>query len=264
MSDVISIKNPENNKREMHQKRYLIMSIREIHMLYNLECQDELKIGKTKVFDLRLQNVMVVSDTPHNVCVCQQHANFTYLCTSLKVIPGFPQSYKDFLKEVCCDINNENCMLGLCNKCVSDVNDILPLLFEIETYVQWKQWRKNKETGRIQLTKDRGMATEVIECLQNMLPGFKKHFFIKNVQSSHFEKSKQSVLKGEIILQIDFSENFAVQEQDEVQAAHFTYSQVTVFTACAWTAENSWSIVIVSDDLSHDKFCVWTFIQTII
>lgn len=68
----------------------------------------------------------------------------------------------------------------------------------------------------------------------------------------------------EIILQIDFAENFAIFNQDEVQAAHFGYDQVTIFTACAWLPSGITSMGIISDCLQHDKYSVWVYLKELI
>jgi hypothetical protein len=65
---------------------------------------------------------------------------------------------------------------------------------------------------------------------------------------------KASASPKRLLLQIDFVENFLCQWQDEVQAAHYHQSQISVFTACCWDGECSPSShVVVSDTLKHDK-----------
>lgn len=86
-SDVVSVK--VNNTKILMQKRYMIMSINEAYEIYCNEIDLADQIGRSKFFQLRPQNVIVVRDTPHNVCVCQIHANFINLCLALKKLTGF-------------------------------------------------------------------------------------------------------------------------------------------------------------------------------
>lgn len=65
------------------------------------------------------------------------------------------------------------------------------------------------------------------------------------------------------VVQIDFADYYAIVSEDEVQAAHFSYDQITVFTVCVWTSTKTQSFAVISDDLSHDKYSVWTFLRTI-
>lgn len=57
-------------------------------------------------------------------------------------------------------------------------------------------------------------------------------------------------------MQVDCSENFALVEQNEIQSAHWSRKQISLFTAYIWTQSNNYPFVIVSDDPSHDKFTV--------
>jgi len=63
------------------------------------------------------------------------------------------------------------------------------------------------------------------------------------------------------VIQIDFSENYALQHQGEIQSAHWNQSQLTLFTVCVWMRKETTSVVFVSDDLDHDKTSVLVFIN---
>lgn len=66
------------------------------------------------------------------------------------------------------------------------------------------------------------------------------------------------------MIQVDFSENYQTAYQDEVQSAHFTYKQVTIFTCCVWVAGDHKSYCVISDYLQHDKYAVHTFLQALL
>lgn len=138
-SDVISVK--IEGKRTIMQKRYMIMTLGEAYRVYCNEIGNE-QVGKSKFCELRPQNIMVVADTPHTVCVCQFHSNFNNLCSSLKSLHGFP---KDLLTELCCDLSNESCMISQCKNCETNVEDVLPLLFDYEVNIFWKKWEKTSK-----------------------------------------------------------------------------------------------------------------------
>ena len=56
-------------------------------------------------------------------------------------------------------------------------------------------------------------------------------------------------------LQVDFSENASLMNQNEVQSAHWCHGQATVITACAWICEH------ITDELQHTKLNVFTFMD---
>lgn len=251
-SDTISVK-VDMNKLSM-QKRYLTVTLHEAYALYCEESGDRKKVGKTTFFSLKPPNIMLVGDTPHNVCVCQSHANVDFLCTALKPLCGFPPNRVALLQQMCCDINNENCMIGECKECEKFVEDVLPLQFEYDVNIFWKKWEKNKDTSKLGLQKYKTSSADAINELQAQLPKFKKHFHVNRVQSQYFQNLRKSLENTEVVLQIDFAENFAIFKQDEIQAAHFSYNQVTIFTTCVWSASETYSSVFISEDLSHDKY----------
>ena len=55
--------------------------------------------------------------------------------------------------------------------------------------------------------------------------------YIKREQSKYFEESKANTNKKKIVIQVDYSENFDIKQQDEVQSAHWSTKSVSIFTA---------------------------------
>ena len=73
-----------------------------------------------------------------------------------------------------------------------------------------------------------------------------------------------------IVLQVDFSENATIASQHEIQSAHWSHGQATLFTGYAWiktdevASENKCeSFVLISDELSHTKHSVYVFMDYI-
>ena len=56
-------------------------------------------------------------------------------------------------------------------------------------------------------------------------------------------------------LQVDFSENASLMNQNEVQSAHWCHGQATVITACVWICEH------ITDELQHTKLNVFRFMD---
>ena len=77
-----------------------------------------------------------------------------------------------------------------------------------------------------------------------------------------FKVKREGVNSKNIVIQLDFSENYAVTHQNEIQSAHWSHGQVTLFTTCTWIEKDVIdSLVFISDDLDHDKFAVASFIE---
>ena len=65
-----------------------------------------------------------------------------------------------------------------------------------------------------------------------------------------------------MVLQVDFSENATLLQQDEIQSAHWTHQHVAIFTAHTWIDKHvKESFAIVSDNLNHTKEAVYTLMS---
>ena len=61
-----------------------------------------------------------------------------------------------------------------------------------------------------------------------------------------------------------FSENVTIIHQDEIQSAHWSHQQVTIFTAHAWINKDvKESLAIISNNLNHTKEAVYTFMSSL-
>ncbi len=121
------------------------MSLTEAHQLF-LTGNPNVKIGRSKICGLRPCHILLSSQTPENVCVCQRHANFSFLLqiisANCKSVPAKP---RDFCSVIVCDTLRKECVLGTCDSCKSFPNwDNLftcddDVLF---SEVSWFKWGK--------------------------------------------------------------------------------------------------------------------------
>ncbi|CAH0546801.1 unnamed protein product [Brassicogethes aeneus] len=128
---------------------------------------------------------------PHSVCVCKYHANFSYLVESIhKEIKTFPQSSKELLLALCCNIDASKCMNGKCEECENDIEYTLVPLRILSEYTElnitWKFWQNS--LGRPHLLHISGSVKAALESLQGLL-GLGKHANVKHlcVTCEHLE-----------------------------------------------------------------------------
>ncbi|CAF1101340.1 unnamed protein product [Adineta ricciae] len=120
--------------------------------------------------------------------------------------------------------------------------------------ITWSQWAN--ENGRAEKREFSGSVGEAALLLKSKVEQFLYHVYIKREQSNYFEKLKADVTDEKIVLQVDFSENFNMKEQDEVQSAHWNSKSLSIFTAFIWSKNENFSFALPSSDLTHDKFVV--------
>lgn len=101
--------------------------------------------------------------------------------------------------------------------------------------------------------------------LCNQLIPFKEHAYIKRKQQEFFISMKQIVDGKTIVLQVDYAENYSIIFQDEIQSAHWSHGQCSVFTAYSWIGkDDEQGFTIVSDNLLHGKVSVSKFLDILI
>ncbi len=246
------------------QKRYMTVNINEAYQLFK-EQNPDAKIGKSKFFEFRPKHVLLMADIPHNVCICKTHDDMDSLLSGLaKVVPNTPRTGRHLLDSVVCSQSNASCMLSNCTSCSTSVFKVesgSAIDMESET-VKWVRW---EDLGGRPIKTESMLSINYAESQVNtLLSQYKAHCFIKDEQSSWFKTSKNSIPLGQAVIQVDFAENYAAVSQDEVQSAHWSHQQVTIFTAVAWMSNGLQSFVVVSDDLQHDKVAVWVMLKAIL
>lgn len=264
--DTKSVKDEVSGKRKIYQKRHMIMTIKEAYFVFKRD-NPESSICLSKFYDFRPKHVLLSSEIPHNVCVCRYHANFNYIVQSIhEKVPSFPQSSSTLLDSICCDTASEVCMMNNCTNCDYDLNHaLLPLKFsctEEAINLKWKQWQDFN--GRPQITITEGPLSTGIYFLEKQLNAYKTHCFVKHVQEKYFDSKRQALSETEVLIQLDFAENYSLISQDEIQSAHWSHQQVTIFTCVAWFSDATHSFAIISNELSHNKYSVYTFVKEII
>ncbi|CAF1021678.1 unnamed protein product [Adineta ricciae] len=232
--DSIVIKESDGSK-VTYQKRILFNSLRENDELFKEE-NANISLSRSSFAALRPSFVVLKAALAHRNCLRLYHENICLLLKSLdKYVDGkYCTSLDNFVNCLVCSNNNEECMFSSCGLCEEFFDEnILENISHGGVQITWSQWAN--ENGRAEKREFAGSVGEAALLLKSKLEQFLYHAYIKREQSNYFEKLKADVTDEKIVLQVDFSENFNMKEQDEVQNAHW----------------NSKSL-----NLTHDKFVV--------
>ncbi|CAF1333633.1 unnamed protein product [Didymodactylos carnosus] len=97
--------------------------------------------------------------------------------------------------------------------------------------IKWCQW--SNINGRATKEEQQGSVEQCTRLLLSKIEAFLLHVYIKREQSKLFEESKSAADDKKIVVQVDYSENFSLEEQDEVQSAHWATKSIAIFTAYA-------------------------------
>ena len=241
------------------QSRYMLMSLKVAHKLFTDKHQDP-KIGISNFCELQPANIKRYLIRYHIQFVCEYHENMHLILNALESHTNLSSILDEFVSEVTCDENCKDCIYCRCDVCRNFLENFKPQTEDDNVLLKYQQWQtQDKRAEKVTI---KASINAVFEDLGNQLPSFLVHRFVKRKQQVDFLKIIDDCDSTAVVLQVDFSENATLLEQNEVQFAHWTHKQVTVLTAHAWINKHvKESFAIISDYLKHTKDAVYTFMS---
>ena len=254
----------EGGKKLKLRRYYLELTVDEVFSLFK-EKYPNVKVGRSKFFELKPPNVLHMSKSPKDQCKCVTHENFRLLLTPFKINVD-----KDFWSTVLCTSSDLNspCWKQDCKDCAGGsllLNLIAQKGNSDELDVTWYTWesidsvtKKGKEVKRISKVLKGGCMGELKELVKNAWGNYVYHVRTKRIMSNEFQKdlSKENLL----VLQVDFAMDYNTQHNaKEVQSAIYGRQNVVIFTAAvrhegSW---NSYSVVTDSDKYKNTvRVCI--------
>ena len=138
--------------------------------------------------------------------------------------------------------------------------------------IAWSQWNrieieeKGKKKMVTRVTESKLDRDQFLIKLEQQMKEFESH--VKRVAKQYEEIKilKQNLPRHEMLIQLDFAENYSCRSMEEVQSAYFNQTSVTLHPVVAYfrgpdDALKHQSIMIVSDEMGHKASTVITFID---
>ncbi len=245
------------------QTRYLLGDVLETFTAFR-ERHPDMRIGKSSFASLRPVWVRVASETRHNVCLCVHHENFEFI---LKAISGFTEQLESnsraFLKQMMCDVGSFQCASGACVECSNSVNDcaILTAVANRADEVTIKHWSKTPEKRcTLQLT-----SCELGDCVTTLRDNwlkFRLHCFIQKSQSMAFAQSREEILPGCVVLEVE-NLNFESNTDESVRVVAKNFYVVKVSTSNGGARTYAALATSVDDDSKTASFQYYRLIRTL-
>lgn len=254
-----------DDEKTKKQKRLLLNDIKNLHVEFKKNFP-EYPIGLTKFAELRPKwCVLAGSAGTHNVCVCIIHQNFKAMIDAINlenISNGTLKDYKDCINYVLCKNPTESCFLKKCNVCpkIQKFIDYVENVMEENNISQviFSTWQA---TDRCTLIKQCLSTQDFIEVLSSALEKLIPHHFIAKQQSKFIEEKKNNLSAGEVLVQLDFSENYAYVAQNAAQQFHYNNDQCTIFPAVVYYKSEDelkhFSYVAMSECTTHDAAAVY-------
>ena len=135
----------------------------------------------------------------------------------------------------------------------------------VAKYYEWKR----DDDSHVQKTLVGVSKKEALVLLNQQVKIFKKHIFVKRCQVKYYNELKQNLKFNEIILHVDFSENYKNQQQHKVQSAYFGHSSFALFTACCYLGSTDGnlmkeSLVVVTELPDHSRITAYSCISKVV
>ncbi|WAR20476.1 LOW QUALITY PROTEIN: hypothetical protein MAR_002314, partial [Mya arenaria] len=111
-----------------------------------------------------------------------------------------------------------------------------------------------------------GTISTLVDELQTDIERLARHEFNIAHQYITLKKLKETCKDDELIMHVDFSENYQSKLTEEIQSMHFGGSkrQISIHTGVAYVHNKTISFATISDTLSHAPPAIWAHLQPII
>ena len=76
--------------------------------------------------------------------------------------------------------------------------------------------------------------SDALDRWQEVATNLKRHIFNKKQQHSTYVNIRENLMERELLINLDFSENYSNRNQNEIQSAYFGNNSFSLFTACAF------------------------------
>jgi hypothetical protein len=127
------------------------------------------------------------------------------------------------------------------------------------------QVKSEKGVSKKVLTEKLSTVSEMIDTLCEEMYTFTEHLATAKWQKAKMRELQESLPDGWVLTIEDYSENFRTCFQDEIQSAHYQYSQVTLYCQVSYfqcpscPAQVHETAAFVSEDLNHDPHAIHAF-----
>lgn len=275
------IKDCVRRKKVYYRKRYLLDTLKNLYAKYSAE---KIKEGQMKVswgLFCRLRPFWVVQkrETGRDTCLCKLHSNFDLIVKSLKSRDLLKSANKnDIVSEVVCDQTKKPCMYRQCDVCKNKQVSVVGNS-DVITYEQWVTEKVVRPGAKgkmyeVKLTfKKKIISTtqDLVAKFNSQLPVYMQHVYDTSHQFMFLKELQKNLKENEVMIVMDFSENYKCKYASEIQSVHFGASkkQVSLHTGAYYYRTKSGevecvSFCSVSECLRHDASAVWAHLQPVL
>ncbi|KAK3102947.1 hypothetical protein FSP39_015174 [Pinctada imbricata] len=213
------------------------------------------KLSKATFCRMRPNHVLITRFISRSTCLCTKHQNMALLLRALRK-GGVPVSANPEAYATGEDLLAEELQTKLPDRIV---------------YGQWKRvevTEKEKKKSVTRIVETDMEKNEFIKMFEEQTKEFRGHVERVHKQYEEVKKLKENLPPNQIMVQMDFAENYSCKSVEEIQSAYWNQTGVTLHPVVVYFRNPEGvlqhrSFVVVSDEMSHSSNTVHAIIEKI-
>lgn len=236
----------------------------ENHMSYGMFC-------RLRPFYIRTPNA-----SDRQTCLCKRHENLKFKSEKLKQLRIIIDSdVHSVANDLVCNTDNKDCMYRVCQNCSTSHVQFHVTDVDTESMVEYFEWKTiRKEVPCKEKMKTVTMTVKVKEkaTIKNLMNDFENdlmkccsHLYNIRHQYLSIRQLKEKLTSEDMLLHIDFSENYTGKYDQEIQSVHFGGSskQISLHTGVLYTEGTTIPFCSMSDELLHNPAAIWAHLMPV-
>lgn len=269
-------------KKVKKQKHYLCDTIDNLYQKYRKKTVPN-PVCRALFYSLKPFWVVKQNVNCRDTCLCRDHTNFQFLVDKLHVLKILKTNRVDeIMKMVCCETIDRKCVLRICAICkersVMYSDDLAARMQEPTWYQYWltKRLERPGANGKIWSvvkTERQRIVCKIADLVKNFEESFPK-FFLHHWTTVHqfneIKWIKENLQEKEVLLVVDFSQNYTAKYNKEIHSTHFGASkkEISLHTGGFYYRDEQGKLAVktfatVSENLDHHAAAIWAHLQPI-
>lgn len=219
---------------------------------------------------------------PHGFCLCEICENATLLAKALnKVLENpIPSNPHDLVEKFACNLSLKKCASSQCEQCStfdfgprkSDSHSESSSSSSSEKdsadddiqYFCWTTIEKRITKAKFSLGFE-----DAVALMKEKIKILKEHISVKRIQFSAYVQQKQDLTAADLLVHVDFAENYKNDQQDEIQSAYFGHQSFSLFTSCCYFLDEEQkldhkSIVVITESSDHNRITSMSSLKQVV
>ena len=170
------------------------------------------------------------------------------------------------ITQMVCAIQQEECFIGECDNCPKE--NLIDTLthnnaIDHDEECAWTLWKK--VNNKFDLQHITGLVDSLLTEIKDKWDVFLFHVYCNRQQREYIKELRErSTNKTFLVAQIDFSMNYTLIRQREVQQGFFSHHQATLFTIHLTIGKEQRNVAIISNYMEHTTSFVFCAQQILV